>query len=435
MENWNDKVANSIESLGDEFEKELDGFQKYEDVIGQQQTQPQNAGLFGDPEMNRQRMGLMDEPLTTIPKVENNLGDLEPKVHTTVPSNEVQERRILIDENGNKHNNTFQQTSPINAKPQTPAEFLKNMKFDLTSIQMVDASPIEEVNNFEFVLNNKSKTQIIANQSNYIAYMESLNYNEISALTNSTLDDYAAQLLLAQTVHSKINTTSIGALNFQQWSQITSHYDLDSFLYGIYLQTFPGDTKFNITCGKCKDKVEAVVNNDTLITGKNEETFINLQELLNGREHSKELLDKALVNTTERLLLPDSKIIMDIKLPTIKKHLDLVGSVNKNVKQKTSHILSLMIFLNKVLMINVKKSMETGSPCYYEVTEREKIARIISQLSFNDAKTLTEAIEKMIAKYAVEYKIKSFKCPKCHEELGDIPVDMETLLFYQILQL
>lgn len=430
MENWNDKVTNSIESLGEEFEKELDGFQNYEDVVGQK-IQPQNTGLFGDTEINRERNGLMDEPLKTIPKMENSL---EPEVHTTVP-NQVQERRILVDENGNKHSNTFQQTSPLNVKPQTPADFLKNMKFDLTSIQMVDASPIEEVNNFEFVLNNKSKTQIVANQSNYIAYMESLNYNEISALTNSTLDDYAAQLLLAQTVHSKINTTSIGALNFQQWSQITSHYDLDSFLYGIYLQTFPGDTKFNITCGKCKEKVEAVVNNDTLITGKNEETFINLQELLNGREHSKELLDKALVNTTERLLLPDSKIIMDIKLPTIKKHLDLVGSVNKNLKQKTSHILSLMIFLNKVLMVNVKKSMETGNPCYYEVTEREKIARIISQLSFNDAKTLTEAIEKMIAKYAVEYKIKSFKCPKCHEELGDIPVDMETLLFYQILQL
>lgn len=392
---WDEKVNDSFASLAEAFDKEVTSFPTIEETFNNNQEQPKEL-IATQPE-------LVKQPVATQP--------------VSMPEPELVKQ-------------------PIPApKANNPQEFLKNMTFDLNSIQLVDASPIEEINNFEFVLNNKAKTQIVANQSNYIAYMEALNYNEISALTNSTLDDYASQVLLAQTVHSKVNTTSIGKLDFPSWAKITSHYDIDSFLYGIYIQTFPGDTKFTITCGHCKEKIEATVNNDTLIAGKNESSYTNLQELLNNHTNPKALLDKALVNVTERILLPESKIIMDIKLPTIKKHLDLVGSVNKNLKEKTAHILSLMIFIENTLMIDVKQTMSSGKPCYYKITEREKLARIISQISFVDAKAITEAIGKMIEKYAVDYKIKSFKCPKCQKDLGDIPVDMETLLFYQILQL
>lgn len=407
MENnqlWDDKVNASFESIAEEFDKEVESFPTIDEIQKPQQSVEQIDLFANQPMVEERRVQVEPQPVVQP----------QAPVQQTVVEHKVEQQ-------------------PVQAP--NPRDFLKNMKFDLSQITMVEASPIEEVNNFEFVLNNKSKTQIVANQSNYIAYMESLNYNEISALTNSTLDDFASQVLLAQTIHSKINTTSVGKLSYEQWIAITSHYDIDSFLYGIYIQTFPGDTKFNITCGHCKDNIEAVVNNDTLISGKNESTYANLQELLNNHNNAKDLINKALVNSTQRVLLPDSKIIVDIKLPTIKKHLDLVGSVNKNVKDKTSHILSLMIFLEKMLMVDVKKSMQSGTPCYYEVKEREKIARVISQLSFDDAKAFSKAIEDMVEKYAVEYKIKSFKCPKCHEELGEIPVDMETLLFYQILQL
>lgn len=406
-ENWNDKISSSMEEMAREFEtNELGGFQ----VVDSTPTQPMISEV--------QQQVQYTQPVTSLPNTV-----------TTEYTPQQPEQQIKVQPP------VEQQSAPQVQQQINPKDFLNSMKFDLNSIQIVETSPMEEVDNFEFVLNNKGKTQIVANQSNYIAYMEALNYNEISAITNSTMDDYASQLLLAQTIHSKVNTTSIGTIPFQKWAEITSHYDLDSFLYGIYLQTFPGDTKFNITCGSCGNRVEATVNNDTLITGKNESTFTNLNELLNNRQDTKALLDKALVNVTHRVLLPDSKTIMDIKLPTVKRHLDLVGSVNKKTKDKTSHILSLMIFINKTLMVDVKKSMNSGKPCYYEVNEREKIARLIAQLSFGDAKALSKAIEEMIAKNAVEYKIKSFKCPKCDKELGDIPVDMETLLFYQILQL
>jgi hypothetical protein len=278
-------------------------------------------------------------------------------------------------------------------------------------------------------------TQIVANQSNYIAYMQGLTYKEVSALTNSTLDDYGSALLLAQTIHSKINTTTLGQMKFDDWANVTSYFDIETFLYGIYLETFPGNTKFSISCGKCKSTIEAEVNNDSFVTGKKPESFTNVNELLNNKDKAKEYLDRSIVNVTERIVLPDSKIIFEIKIPTIKKHLDTISGVNKELKDRIQNILLIMMFLNKIYMLNVKDTMRTGEPSYYEVTDKNKIASIISKLSITDAKEVSKHIEELIDKNHLQYKIKSFKCTKCQEDIGDIDVNVESLLFQQILQL
>lgn len=403
MENneWNNKVTSSLEEMAAEMEKEVATFRNEEEV---------KKEIEETSKIKTEPVEVVEPAVKIESKVE--VVKEEPKKEEVIKKEEIKE-----------------------AKTVTPREFLDNLTFDVTNIRMVEKTPLKDIQNFEFVLNNKSKTQIVANQSNYIAYMESLTYNEIAALTNSTLDDYSAQLLLAQTIYSKINTTTVGKMKFDEWTSITSFYDIDNFLYGIYLETFPGDTKFSITCGNCQEKIDAVINNDTLISSKNDGSTINVQQILNNKNSREELLNSSLVNHKERIVLPNSKIIMDIKIPTIKKHLDILGSINKNSKEKTQHILSIMMFLDKVLMIDVEQSMKNNAPCYYEINEREKIARIISQLSFQDAQMVTKFINEFIDKHALAYKIKSFKCPKCQEEIGDINIDMETLLFFQILQM
>lgn len=410
MENnneWNNKVTSSLEEMAAQMEKEVATF-RTEEEIKEEMTSLHEKSIPVQPVVE-------EEPVVKKETIIESKVEVEREIPKTVeePKNTVQ---------------------PQNKTP-NPREFLDNLTFDVTNIRMVEKTPLKDIQNFEFVLNNKSKTQIVANQSNYIAYMESLTYNEIAALTNSTLDDYSAQLLLAQTIYSKINTTTVGKMKFDEWTNITSFYDIDNFLYGIYLETFPGDTKFSITCGNCQEKIDAVINNDTLISSKNDGSTINVQQILNNKNSREELLNSSLVNHKERIVLPNSKIIMDIKIPTIKKHLDILGSINKNSKEKTQHILSIMMFLDKVLMIDVEQSMKNNAPCYYEITEREKIARIISQLSFQDAQMVTKFINEFIDKHALVYKIKSFKCPKCQDDIGDITIDMETLLFFQILQM
>lgn len=323
---------------------------------------------------------------------------------------------------------------PIEKVPVTPESFLKNITVDLDNITVVDMNPITEVKDFEMLLNNKSKTQIVAIQSGYVAYVEGYNFNEINALINSTLDDYGTQLLLAQTVHKRINTTSLGKLSFNTWAECTSYYDLESFLYGNYLETFPGDTKFQVKCGTCKEVIDAVVNNDTLISAKNDATLDRMKHIMDNRNDTSELVKTSILTQRKKIFLDDSKIIIEFKLPSIKKHLDLLSSINSTAKEKSKHILELMLFIDKLLMMNVQSSMRDGKAEFYPVSDRQKMATILGNLTNHDAKKLGDAINEFVGKYSIEFKIKSFVCPKCQTEVGDIAVDMETLLFFQMLR-
>lgn len=292
-----------------------------------------------------------------------------------------------------------------------------------------------ELDSFQFILGGAptSKTQIVAIQSGYKAYMEGLNYSEMVAVTDSTLDLYASRLLLAQTIHKKINTTSIGKLDFKTWALATSFFDLESFLYGIYLESFPGDTKFDITCGHCRKKIVANVNNDSLVASKNSRTDARMQEILYG--DNKATVENNALKKTVTKLLPKSKVKMTFKIPSIAKHLNLISGLKPENEKKLSKILLLMLYVDKVYMMDIKATMKTRKPKYIQITDKDKIARIIGSLSSVDIKALSSGIEELSDTYDLDYKIRSFACPNCKKEVGDIPVDVEQLLFIQILQL
>lgn len=317
-------------------------------------------------------------------------------------------------------------------KELTPEEFLADLKVDLNNIELVEENPLTDIKNFNFFLNRKSKTQIVAIQSGYTAAVEGFDYSQINQLVNSTLDEYAMQLLLMQTIYSTINTTSVGKLSFEEWCNITSYYDLESFEYANYLETFPGDTSFSIECGSCHQVINAKINNDRLICAKNDLTMERMNEILNNRNNAKAMLNKALVHTKKRVFLEDSKIIIDIKLPTIKKHLDLLSSVNAKAKEKARHILTLMLFFDGLYMLDIQETMNKKKPCYYKVEDRQKIATIVGKLTYNDSKHLSTIINEFIESQTVEFKIKSFVCPSCQTKIRDIPVEIEQLLFFQM---
>lgn len=328
--------------------------------------------------------------------------------------------------------NTTEEIKEEPKKELTPEEFLADLKVDLNNIELVEENPLTDIKNFNFFLNRKSKTQIVAIQSGYTAAVEGFDYSQINQLVNSTLDEYAMQLLLMQTIYSTINTTSVGKLSFDEWCNITSYYDLESFEYANYLETFPGDTSFSIECGSCRQVINAKINNDRLICAKNDLTMERMNEILNNRNNPKEMLNKALVHTKKRVFLEDSKIIIDIKLPTIKKHLDLLSSVNAKAKEKARHILTLMLFFDGVYMLDIQETMAKKKPCYYKVEDRQKIATIIGKLTYNDSKHLSTIINEFIESQTVEFKIKSFVCPSCQTKIRDIPVEIEQLLFFQM---
>jgi hypothetical protein len=264
--------------------------------------------------------------------------------------------------------------------------------------------------------------------------MEGLTYGEMTALTDSTLDSYASRLLMAQTIHKKINTTSVGKLSFEKWASITSFFDLETLVYGIYLETFPGDTKFDITCGHCKKKIVANVNNDSLITTKDAVTTEKVNEILSSGNNVEQVKNNVLSRAT-RIVLPYSKIIVDLKMPSVAKHLELLSGVKPENEKKLARIIMLMLYIDNMYVMDINGSMKSHKSKYFQVSDKNQIGRIIDKMTAADARVLLEEIGKLSTTYSVEYGIKSFECPNCHKPVGDIPVDMENLLFIQILPL
>lgn len=432
--NGNDRISEAINMTADEFERELENdtevenFQQAMEIMREQSKD--TVPSYNTPQNNQATVSNPTRPVnTSIPMDNNPIGKKSGCINNPVG--------ITPDthESVNKDNLT-KKSEPI--KDETaidPRDFIKNIKVDLNHIKICDMNPIRDVDNFDFLLNNKSKLQIVAVQSGYIAYVEGLNYDEINSLINSTLDEYGSQLLLAQTIHKMINTTNIGKIPFNKWAAMTSFYDMDNFLYGIYLQTFPGNTKFQVTCGTCENTIDVLVNNDTLISANNDTTMKMIESINQNKKDNPQLsINNSIIHSKERVFLEDSKLIIDIKIPTIKKHLDLLASINTKAKDKAKHLLNFMLFMENIYMLDIKETLRTKEPNYYEVTDRQRIADILKELTYNDANELSDRIEKMISMYRTNFKIKSFVCPKCQTRINDIDIDMETLLFFQILR-
>lgn len=313
-------------------------------------------------------------------------------------------------------------------------DLLKNIKIDLNNIEFVEKSPMEKVDDIEFILNGKPSFQVVANQSGYIAHMESIRLADINSITNSTMDMYASKQKLYKTIFSKINTTSIGKMDYKTWLRVTSFFDLPSLMYGIYNQTFPGDTTFEITCRHCQQPTDVIVNNETLIDVKDEETYAKLGEIVNHAKKPEDLLKDSIVNKYTRSVLPEDKVLVDIQTPSLWNHLELLASVDKRQLEELDDVIGTMLFIKNLYVLDIS-ALQKGQVKYSEVTDKNQIVNILRNLEVNDAKALGDAIADRTEKYAIYYKIKDHNCSKCGNSVGDIPVDMETMLFTQILQM
>lgn len=322
----------------------------------------------------------------------------------------------------------------LNTSKKSPTDLLKNLQIDVNNIEFVEKSPLESLDELEFFMNGKPTYQVIASQSAYIAHMESMRLADINAINNSTMDLYATKQKLYKTIYDKIATTSLGKIGYNDWLKITSIYDLDTLEYGIYCQTFPGDTSFEVTCRHCNKKTDVIVNNDTLISVKDEELYSNLNEIISNVRNPEQALKSSLVNKFTRKVLPTDKILVDIQTPSLWNQLELFASADPKMLAEMEEIIGTMIFIKSLSLVDMKTLRETGKVKYYEVKDKNQIMRIISKLEIDDASALGSAIEERSRKYAVDYKIKDFKCGNCGNNVGEIPVDIEMLLFTQILR-
>ena len=325
-------------------------------------------------------------------------------------------------------------------------DVLKNVKIDVNKVKIVDKSIVERFTNANIKINGRPTFEVVCNQSGYVAHVESLKYSDLSALENSTGGLYAQKQRIYKTIYNKINSTSLGDLTYEQFLKITSLFDIPSLEYGVYCQTFKTESEFTVVCPHCEKPSDIKVNNKELLVYKDQNAFDNVQNILGSVSLPDDAMKNAAVNIRNRILLPESKMMIDIKLPTLYKYLEIIGSVNPNMFEEVENIVGLMIFIDKVFKLDVNKLIETGEVEYYEIKyeedgsrdlkrEREEIAKIISDLELDDSLAIQLEIKILTNLYSIEIGLKGFNCPKCGKFMDKRILDIEETLFFKLEQM
>lgn len=274
---------------------------------------------------------------------------------------------------------------------------------------------------------------VIALKSGYRADFGALNNNEkitVRNINGSILDQTTKLLRL---VHSKVLNTSVGGLKFEDFLNITAEDDFDTLLYGIYYATFPTETEYSVTCPHCERENKVKLCPDHLIEVIDQERagkYVN--EVLNNYGRGREFLENSLVAKPNRIVLPESKIVVELITPTLRRMLDNLR-LAETLKQYQGEIVTTTKYIGKMFIPNIEAMMH-GNTSYFPMANTNEIVGIVNGLSGDDFQFLRKALSARYRQYRVEYRIPNFNCAhgNCSKEIANIDMDLTRMIFFAI---
>lgn len=319
----------------------------------------------------------------------------------------------------------------VKTKVETPVNVLSNFKVDLEHIEITDtADAMADAKNLETIFNNKATYEVTAFQSGYNAEMSALTLQDISSLMGSTNDVLTNRKKLYREIYSHIENTSVGKMSYSDWTKITAFGDIETLLYGIYCQTFPTKNEFAIPCPSCGKSTSFVINNISLIGVADQELMTHrVNEVRKTATSMKDLVNNSLVHIEHRIILPDTKTIVTLKLPSASDYLDLLTRIDQKFLIENYEAVGTLLYVKNIYVPNIKETVRTGSPKFNLIEDRNSLINIIMKLSVNDGIYLGKEINTLGSKYTVEYRINGVKCNHCKEPIPSTPVDIEKILF------
>jgi hypothetical protein len=312
-------------------------------------------------------------------------------------------------------------------------DFMKSINVDLNNITIVNKPAIAQVQDSSYIFEKNIATfRVVCCQSAYAACLSGLTLAERNAINNSNLDLYQSKQKLYKTVYNKIQSMNFDKPKFDEWLKITSLGDWNTLLFGVYCQTFIDNNDFDITCGECGKVTEVNVNNQSLAEAKDKGVFDMIEAVTSGPMTQQQLIENSLVHKTTRIMLNESKMIVDIHTPSLWDNLSLIRASKPSVIQEYADAFSSMLFIGHIYQLDVQATYQTKQPQYYELKDRSSILDTLLKLSSNDGEQLEDAIEEKLGKYNITYEIHNCTCQHCKAKLPNIPIDMERILFTRI---
>ena len=314
-------------------------------------------------------------------------------------------------------------------KPSTREEILSSREVDIKKFKVVkSANPLGTFKELD-ALFLKPSYDVIALQSGYRSAFKAMNNDNMIAIRKFSGSEREQNLKLFNFVFNQMVNSSLGKVSFDTWLKVTAENDFETLIYGIYCATFPNENDYDVTCPHCATVNKMKISKERLIRACDvEETSQYINGILSKNYPPDELVKHSVVNMTERVMLPGTKIICDIVTPTLADYLRTLHR-SEQMKNFEPEIFTYLKYLGDMFIPHIYSFTTDSEPEFIQLETMDDRLRAIVDMPVSDRRALDKAIKEKNSKYKVEYKLPDCNCIKCHGEIKNIVVDMTEQLF------
>lgn len=304
---------------------------------------------------------------------------------------------------------------------------------DIDKIKIDSANALERNRMLKNLLKGTTSTfEVTAGQSGYSCKLAPLTNKDSFNILNTSTSQYESLRMTYKTIYDKITSFSCGPMTFDAWLKATTVGDIETLYYGLYCATFLDEGTFRFTCTDpdCRHVTEQTIRNSSLIRVEDFDEMKELSKRISKESTSIEAMKElSLVNKSKHVELSKTRIIAELKIPTLYDLLELYRTLgDKEIDEYNNGDINSLLCIRGILFPSPDGSS------YIPTNDKNEILMILNDINIIDAGQLRNSITTLLGKYHVSYKIKSVKCAKCGKETTNIPLDIRSILFTQIYE-
>jgi hypothetical protein len=289
--------------------------------------------------------------------------------------------------------------------------------FDISQINIVEKNPIDKNRAIRNMYSGKPEFQIVAPQSGYTCTLSPLVNQDIVSIMNSSSSWYVYQKNLYKIIYDKLGNLP-NNIGFDQWCQITSIEDIETFFYGIYSVTFPSDNNIGFDCEECGEEVNVKIDAKQISQVSDAKEFKkHMDDIVKNVKDLEDVRTRSMLLQEKPYRLPESGTIVKLKTPSLYDHLEILRTVPESALKKDEMSTTYLLYINTMLIPD-----EAGN--YFQEHNKTSILGIVDLLSIDDARYLKKALAASIDHFKISFSIKNVTCPVCNHVNEKVDMDM-----------
>ena len=285
--------------------------------------------------------------------------------------------------------------------------------------------------------NSVRNTTVVLPVSGLTMVMKGCSTFELMGLITGTDVDVMSLVAKWTLIHSKIESTSIGKMDFNTFLNNVASMEYDILVYGILCATFPDEDTFPLKCPKCKSDIEHKYYVRSLLraeemSDKLKEKVKEVADASYTENKAKECFNNSLLNSELTIKLPGSELICTLGVQNAYSFIyDSVNAIDKlDAKYNQATILTSAI--STIFVPNPDDNGET----YLEIDDTEDKIKFVYSLDAKDISILSTKIGEITEGMQFTFGLMDINCQnmKCKNHVNSIEVELDTILFHKYQQ-